>query len=179
VAVSSQKIFWDPTNGFIGTGLKKTESEPLPFEVNPMTDIAAIAKNGVLKICRPGIKTFYQENLLDARIVGAGKTEAAEDIYHMVYTDKASGITYAKKFSSKGGFTREKPYALAGGSDQNEVLFLEVTSGANPAILKIQLTENSGARKKDLEFDFSTINVKGRESQGNIVTKYAIKSVKK
>ena len=45
-------------------------------------------------------------------------------------------------------------------------------------MLKIILSPNCSARIKELEYYFEELEIKGRNSQGNIVTKYPIKSVR-
>ncbi|HNJ57700.1 MAG TPA: DNA gyrase/topoisomerase IV subunit A, partial [Chitinophagaceae bacterium] len=45
-------------------------------------------------------------------------------------------------------------------------------------MVKIILSPNCTARNKELEFYFEELEIKGRSSQGNIVTKYAVKSIK-
>mgnify|MGYP001766505993 CR=1 FL=1 len=173
VARNAQKIYWDKKGGFIGTSLRKDEA--LPFEVNQMTDIAAIAENGVLKVCRPNQKVFYGENLLDARPV----EKSGNPTYNMLYTETSSGKTFAKRFRLDGGFTREKPYPLAGGSADNKVMFLKITEGEEPGPkVRIELGKNTKARKKELEIDLGAIAVKGRASQGNTVTPHEIVRVK-
>lgn len=174
VARASQKIFCDYIGGFIGTSLRKDDQ--LPFEVNSLTDIVAIGKNGVMKVCRPGAKTFYTENLLDVRLV---EKNGHAPIYNMIYWDKSSEIAYAKRFKLDSGFTREKIYALAGKSEDNKVLFLAVTQpDAKPPRVKLEMTPDSKARKKEAEVDFSTLAIKGRESNGNIVSRHRVKAVK-
>ena len=113
VAVSNQKVYWNPEGGFVGTGLKKDQL--LPFEINELTDIAGIDKNAVLKILRPGEKSFYGEGLLDARPTGKDKNAP---VYNMLYEDVESGTTYAKRFQINGGFIREKAYPLGGGNEK-------------------------------------------------------------
>ena len=169
VARTAQKIYWDKTGGFIGTGLRKDDM--LPFEVNPMTDIAAIGKSGVMKVCRPNQKVFYAENLLDARPI----EKDGGPVYNMLYWDKSQNRAYAKRFRMDSGFTRDKGYALAGNAPENEVLFLSVTEEKKKGPkVRISLDKASSARKKIIEVDFESLAVKGRSSQGNTVTVHKV-----
>jgi topoisomerase-4 subunit A len=45
-------------------------------------------------------------------------------------------------------------------------------------VVKIVLTPGSKAHKKELEFNFAELEIKGRSSMGNTITKYPIKSVR-
>ena len=95
----------------------------------------------------------------------------------MIYMDMASGTTYGKRFQIDKGFIRDKDYPLAGGAPENRVLFLKVDTEKAPRV-EIKLGPDCGARKKELEFDFGSLSVKSRDSQGNIVTRYPIKTCK-
>jgi topoisomerase-4 subunit A len=175
VALTNTKIYWNPKEGFIGTGPAMKKEELLPFEVNKMTDIAAIGQNGVLKVNRPADKVFYTDHLLDARIV---EKNGDAPIYNMIYLDKETNTTYAKRFQIDGGFTRDKAYFLAGKSDKNQVLYLAIQHPSEkPEVAKIKLKEGQGARKTDISFDFADLAIKNREAQGNTITKYQVKSV--
>jgi len=176
VVLSNTKIYWNQELGFIGTGPVMRKEAPLPFEVNSMTDVAAIGKNGVLKINRPADKLFYAEGLLDARTV---EKNGDAPVYNLIYTDTESGITYAKRFQIGSGFTRDRAYPLCGGKETNIAHYLLVQNKTEkPPTVKVVLTEDSKARKKDFEFDMGELAIKGRESLGNIVTKHPVKAIK-
>jgi topoisomerase-4 subunit A len=169
VALTTQKIYWDVPGGFIGTSLRKDSL--LPFEVNPMTDIVGIAASGVMKICRPGQKTFYGENLLDARPV----EKEHQPVYNMVYWDEDAGKVYAKRFRLDTGFTRERAYNLGGDNPMNHVYFLSVTreNEKGPKVT-LFLDKEANARKKELQLDFETLGIKGRGSAGYTITHHRL-----
>lgn len=173
VDAQSEKIYWNQAEGFLGTGLKK--DEPLPFEATPMTDIAAISRNGTLKINRVGEKTFFAEALLDARPV---LKNGEAPTYHLAYRDKSSGKSFVKSFQVTGGFIREKAYLLAGGKEENEVLFLHISKpGEHPPKITVILDPKERARIKEFSFDFATLPVKNREAMGNTLCRYTVKKV--
>lgn len=173
VDAQSEKIYWNPQEGFLGTSLKK--DIPLPFEVTPMSDIAAISQNGTLKINRIGEKTFFAESLLDARpVLKNGETPT----YHIAYLDKSSGKSFVKSFQITTGFVRDKPYLLAGGKEENKILFLHISNpGETPPKITCVLDPKKRARAKEFPFDFSTLPIKNREALGNTLSKYQIKKI--
>lgn len=173
VTAVKQKVFWNPIEGFIGTSLKKDEL--LPFEVHDLTDVAAFNSHGILKICRPGEKTFFAKDLIDARIV-AGNGESP--IYCIAYLDKKTGISFAKKFKIDGGFIRDKEYLVAGDSPENEILFSWIGPEEKaPSTLNVRLKDSAKARIKSFTFDFSEIAVKNRSAKGNQITKYPVRKI--
>jgi len=58
------------------------------------------------------------------------------------------------------------------------VLYFSANPNGEAEVVKIILSPNCSAKKKDLEFYFEELEIKGRGSIGNQVTKYPIKSVK-
>lgn len=174
IAVADQNVYVNRTEGFVGTGNSMKKEELLPFEVNAMMDVVAIGANGVLKYNRPGEKAFYTENILDIRL--ADKDD--ETIFNVIYTDNETGTSYVKRFQINTGFVRDKEYTIAGKSNRNDIRFFQAQSKGQPdPKVNIALTAKSGAKKLELEFDFSTLQVKNREALGNRITKYPIKKI--
>jgi topoisomerase-4 subunit A len=58
------------------------------------------------------------------------------------------------------------------------VHYFTVNPNGEAEIVKITLTPGSKARIKELEFNFAELEIKGRSSQGNTVTRYPVKSIK-
>jgi topoisomerase-4 subunit A len=95
----------------------------------------------------------------------------------MIYTDGASGITFAKRFNVTG-VTREKEYDLTKGHDKSRVHYLTVNPNGEAEVVKVVLSPASSARNKEFEFFFEEQEIKSRSSIGNQVTKYPVRSVK-
>jgi topoisomerase-4 subunit A len=57
------------------------------------------------------------------------------------------------------------------------VLYFTANPNGEAEIVKVSLTSASKARVKALDFDFSELDIKGRTSQGNIISKYPIRKV--
>jgi topoisomerase-4 subunit A len=97
--------------------------------------------------------------------------------YNMIYTDGGSGVSYGKRFNVTG-ITRDKEYNLAKGEGKNKVHYLSVNPNGEAEVVKIILTPGSSARKKEFEFYFENIAIKGRSSIGIQITKHKISKVK-
>jgi topoisomerase-4 subunit A len=95
----------------------------------------------------------------------------------MIYVDGASGVSYAKRFNVTG-ITRDKEYDLTRGSDKSKVHYLSVNQNGEAEVVKVILSPNSTARNKEFDFRFEDLDIKGRSSMGNQVTKYSIKTVR-
>jgi topoisomerase-4 subunit A len=97
--------------------------------------------------------------------------------YNLIYTDGATGVSYAKRFNVTG-ITRDKEYDLTKGHDKSKVHYLTVNPNGEAEVVKIILSPNCTARNKEFEFYFEELEIKGRSSMGNQVTKYPVRSVK-
>jgi topoisomerase-4 subunit A len=95
----------------------------------------------------------------------------------LIYSDGKTGISYAKRFNVTG-FSRDNEYDLTKGSDKSRILYFSANPNGEAEVVKIILSPNCSAKKKELEFYFEELEIKGRGSIGNQVTKYPIKSVK-
>jgi topoisomerase-4 subunit A len=95
----------------------------------------------------------------------------------MIYTDGASGVTFAKRFNVTG-VTRDKEYDLTKGHDKSKVHYLTVNPNGEAEIVRVILSPNCSARNKEFEFYFEEQEIKSRSSIGNQVTKYPVRSVK-
>jgi topoisomerase-4 subunit A len=91
--------------------------------------------------------------------------------------DGDSGISYAKRFNVTG-VTRDKEYDLTKGSEKSKVQYLSVNPNGEAEVVKINLSPNCSARIKEFDFYFETLDIKGRGSMGNQVTKYPVRTVK-
>jgi topoisomerase-4 subunit A len=86
-------------------------------------------------------------------------------------------VSYAKRFNVTG-ITRDKEYDLTKGHDKSKVHYLTVNPNGEAEVVKIILSPNCTARNKEFEFYFEELEIKGRSSMGNQVTKYPVRSVK-
>ena len=95
----------------------------------------------------------------------------------MIYTDGVTGKSFAKRFNVTG-VTRDKEYDLTKGDEKSKVHYFSVNPNAEAELVNIKLMPSSKARIKEFEFGFSDLEIKGRSSMGNTITKYPIKSIK-
>ncbi len=171
VAIANIKIYVNYADGFVGTGLKKDE---FVTEVSELDDIIAFTKGGIMKVVKVSEKTFIGKDILHVAVFQKNDERTT---YNMVYSDGKTGISFAKRFNVTG-VTRDKEYDLTKGSDKSRVLYFSANPNGEAEVVKIILSPNCSAKKKELEFYFEELEIKGRGSIGNQVTKYPIKSVK-
>jgi topoisomerase IV subunit A len=171
VAIANTKLFVNREEGFIGTGLKKDE---FLFDCSDLDDIIVFAKRGIMKVVKVGEKVYIGKDILHAALFQKNDERTT---YNMIYTDGDSGKSFAKRFNVTG-VTRDKEYDLTRGHEKSKVNYLSVNPNGEAETVKIVLSPSSKAHKKEFEFNFAELEIKGRSSIGNTVTKYSIKSVK-
>jgi len=171
VAIANTKVYINRAEGFVGTSLKKDE---LLVECSDLDDIIVFTKRGIMKIVRVADKVFIGKDIIHAAVFNKNDERTT---YNMIYVDGDSGTSYAKRFNVTG-ITRDKEYDLTKGNDKSKVHYFTANPNGEAEIVKVILSPNSSARIKELDFFFEEIDIKGRSSMGNQVTKYAIRSVK-
>ncbi len=171
VAVANTKVFMNRTEGFIGLCLKKDE---LIAECSNLDDIIVFTKSGKMKVVRVADKVFIGKDIIHAAVFQKNDERTT---YNVMYVDGASGITYAKRFNVTG-ITRDKEYDLTKGADKSRLHYFTANHNGEAEVVKVILSPNSSAKKKEFDFFFEEMDIKGRSSMGNQVTKHPVKTVK-
>ncbi len=170
VAIANTKLFMNRAEGFIGTGLKKDE---FLFECSDLDDIIVFAKRGIMKVVKVSDKTFIGKDILHAAVFQKNDERTT---YNMIYLDGETGKSFAKRFNVTG-VTRDKEYDLTKGNDKSKVHYFSANANGEAEVVKVVLG-NCTARIKEFDYYFEELEIKGRSSMGNVVTKYPVKSIK-
>ena len=171
VAIANTRLFINRDEGFIGTSLKKEE---FLCECSDLDDIIVFTKRGIMKVVKVQDKAFIGKDIIHAAIFRKGDERTT---YNMMYLDGESGITFAKRFNVMG-ITRDKDYDLTKGSEKTKVHYFSVNPNGEAEVVRVILSPNCSARHKEFEFFFEEIEIKSRNSIGNQVSKYPVRSVK-
>jgi topoisomerase-4 subunit A len=171
VAIANTRIYVNRDEGFIGTSLKKDE---FLVECSDLDDIIAFTRRGTMKVVKVQDKVFIGKDILYAAVFRKGDER---NTYNMIYTDGATGIAYAKRFNVTG-VTRDKEYDLTKGHDKSKVHYLTANPNGEAEVVRVVLSPACSARNKEFEFFFEEQEIKSRNSIGNQVTKYPVRSVK-
>lgn len=170
VAATNAKLYVNREEGFFGTGLKKDE---FVCECSDLDDIIAFTRAGKLMVSRLGDKKFVGKDII---YINVWKKNDERTAYNMAYYDGASKRTFVKRFNVTG-ITRDKEYDLTQGTAGSKVLYFTANPNSESEIVKVQLHPNSTARIKEFEFDYGTIEIKGRGANGNILTKFPVRKI--
>ncbi|MGE8555883.1 MAG: DNA gyrase/topoisomerase IV subunit A [Chryseobacterium jejuense] len=170
VAVANEKFYANFEEGFIGTSLKKDQ---YMFDCSDIDDIITFRKDGSMKVVKVEAKTFIGKDILHVAI---WKKNDKRTVYNMIYREGREGPYYMKRFSVTG-VTRNTDYPLASDKKGSETLYFSANPNGEAETVTVLLKPNPRIRKNKMEINFSDLAIKGRDSKGNLVTKYAVKKV--
>lgn len=170
VAVANEKFYVNRAEGFIGTSLKKDE---YLFDCSDIDDIIIFRKDGTMMVTKVEAKTFVGKDILH---VGIWKKNDARTIYNMIYREGKIGPFYMKRFAVTA-ITRNTEYPLASDVKGSEVLYFSANPNGEAEVVSVLLKPNARIRKNKIDINFSELAIKGRNSRGNLVTKYAVKKI--
>lgn len=170
VAVANEKFYANFEEGFIGTSLKKDQ---YLFDCSDIDDIITFRKDGSMKVVKVEAKTFIGKDILHVAI---WKKNDKRTVYNMIYREGREGPFYMKRFSVTG-VTRNTDYPLASDKKGSETLYFSANPNGEAETVTVLLKPNPRIRKNKMEINFSELAIKGRDSKGNLVTKYAVKKV--
>ena len=164
VVEANEKLYINREEGFIGTALKKDE---FVANCSDMDDVIIFYKDGKYKVVRVSDKMFVGKNIL---YVNVFKKNDSRTIYNLVYRDGKDGFYYIKRFNITST-TRDREYDATQGTPGSRIMYFTANPNGEAEIIKVTLKPNPRLKKILLEKDFSEINIKGRQSMGNILSK--------
>lgn len=172
VVANNAKLYVNRSEGFIGSGLKKDE---LIGECSDIDDVIVFLKDGQFKVVRMADKVFVGKNIIHVAIWKKGDDRTT---YNSVYLDGSSGKSYVKRFQVTA-ITRDRDYYVTKGEAGSRLLYFSANPNGESEIITVYLTQGCKARIKVFDFDFSTLEIKGRGAQGNALTKYPIRKIER
>lgn len=170
VVVANEKLYVNREEGFAGYGLKKDE---LVGECSDIDDIIVFRKDGTMQVSKVADKAFVGKDLIHIAVF---KKNDERTVYNMIYRDGKSGSVFMKRFPVTG-VTRDKQYDLTKGTKGSEVLYFTANPNGEAEVVEVQLKPMPGLRKVQWDLNFAELAVKGRNSMGNVVTKYPVKKI--
>jgi len=170
VAAATQKLYVNREEGFAGFGLKKDE---FVCDCSDIDDIIVFREDGTFAVTRVVEKAFVGKNVIHIDVF---KKNDDRTVYHCVYQDGRMGSVYVKRFAVTG-VVRDKDYVLTKGTAGSKVLYFTVNPNGESEIIKVSLKPKPRLKKLNFDFDFSELAIKGRSSQGNVLSKNPVKKI--
>lgn len=172
VAVTNAKLYVDRAEGFYGIGKGMKDAE-FVCDCSDIDDVIVILKDGRYRITKVDDKAFFDKNIY---YIGVFKRNDERTIYNVLYRDGRGGAIMMKRCAIKS-ITRDKEYDLTKGTPRSEILYMSVNPNGEAEVLKIYFRPRPRLKKVIVDLDFSTVAIKGRQSQGNLFSRYSIHKI--
>ncbi|MEN9743017.1 MAG: hypothetical protein RLZZ65_822 [Bacteroidota bacterium] len=170
VIIANRKLYVDYDEGFIGYGLKKTESV---CDCSEIDDIICFFSTGKMMITKVADKKFVGKGLIYANVWKKGDTRT---IYHLFYQDGTGGPTMMKRFYVNS-ITRDTEYDLTKGTKGSKMLYFSVHPNGEREVVSVLLRPRPHLKRLRFDIDLGALIIKGRNSAGNRVTKEIIQKI--
>ena len=170
VAEANKKLYIDRHEGFIGTGLKKAE---YVCNCSDIDDIIIFYRDGKYKITRVAEKIDVGKNVMHLQVWKKGDKRT---IYNCVYRDGRQGRYYVKRFFVDAS-TRDREYDITQGTPGSRVIYFTANPNGEAEVIKVTLEPGPKIKRIFFDYDFSVLDIKGRSSKGNILSKSPIHKI--
>ncbi|HSG67327.1 MAG TPA: DNA gyrase/topoisomerase IV subunit A [Bacteroidales bacterium] len=170
VVAANQKLYLDREEGFAGTSLRKHE---YICDCSDIDDIIVFRADGSFLVTKVSSKIFVGKDVIHVDVFKKGDDRT---IYNMVYRDGKSGNYMVKRFPVIG-ITRDKEYDLTKGKEGSRILYFSANPNGEAEVIRVVFRPNPKLKVTSVEYDFSTMAIKGRGSYGNILTKKPVRNI--
>lgn len=170
VVIRNTKLYVNRAEGFVGTSLKKDE---YVCDCSDIDDIIIFTEEGKMMVTKVDAKTFVGKNIIHVAVF---KKKDKRTIYNMIYRDGKGGPSYVKRFAVTS-ITRDREYDLTNGKKDSTVYYFSANPNGEAEVVTVLLRQVGSIKKLKWDIDFAEILIKGRDSKGNLVTKYSVKRI--
>lgn len=170
VVSNNAKLYANYEEGFVGLNLKKDDNGTYICDCSDLSEVIVIGKDGKYRITKVTDKAFFWKDLLYVGVFNRGDSRT---IYNVIYREGKSSVSYAKRFAITS-VTRDKDYDITTGEEGSKILWFTVNHNGEAESVRIYLRPRPKLKKTQMEYDFSTLAIKGKASRGNLVSKNPI-----
>ena len=136
-------------------------------------DLKYDSRDGKFKVIKVADKIDVGKNVMH---LGIWKKGDKRTIYNCVYRDGKLGRYFVKRFCVNA-ITRDREYDVTQGTQGSRVIYFTANPNGEAEVIKV--THEPGPRIKKIffDYDFSTLDVKGRGTKGNTLTKFPVHKI--
>ena len=175
VVEANEKLYINRADGFIGTGLKHDE---FVENCSDIDDVIIFYRDGTYKVTRVADKLFVGETerskkekrKVEIIHLAVFRKNDKRTTYNVVYRDGKAGTYFYKRFNVTS-ITHDREYDLTLGTPGSRVVYFTANPNGEAEVIKIALKPSPKIKKLSFECDFGELQIKGRQSRGNTLTK--------
>jgi topoisomerase-4 subunit A len=143
------------------------------MECSDIDDIIVFRSNGTCVVTKVQEKVFVGRDILYCSVF---KKNDDRKVYNVVYLDGKTGTSYVKRFKVTS-VTRDREYKVSSDNAKSKIIYFSANENGEAEVITISLTANCTAKIKQFDYDFAKLAIKGRESLGNMLTKYPVRKI--
>ena len=170
VVVANQKLYVNREEGFVGYGMRKDE---LLGDCSDIDDVIVFTADGNMTVSKVQTKAFFGKNIVHVSVWKKGDKRT---VYNAIYQDGKKGRAMVKRFNVTS-ITRDKAYPVTKGTPGSTLMYFTANPNGEAEVVHVILKPIPGIKKFNFDYDFSTMAIKGRATQGNTLSKYPVKKV--
>ncbi len=170
VVATNKKLYVNRKEGFIGYDIK---SEEYVKDCSDIDNIIVFKDDGKFIITPIENKQYVGKGIIH---IDVWRKNNPHMVYNVIYKDGNNKFAYVKRFSVLSAIVNRE-YDLTQGSEKSKLLYFTSNPNSESEVVNIFLHHTSKARKKEFVYDFESIFIKSRNSKGNILTKYPVRSI--
>ena len=172
VVVANAKLYVNRAEGFFGIGASMRKDE-FVCDCSDLDEVLVMTKDGRYEVTKVQDKAFFDKNIY---YIGIFKRNDERTIYNILDRDGKAGAIMMKRCAIKG-VTRDKVYDITKGTPKSEVIYMTVNPNGEAEVLKVYFKPRPRLKRAIVDLDFSTLAIKGRQSQGNLFSRYGIHKI--
>ena len=175
VIESNQKLWVNYNEGFMGTGLKQSESE-FVCNCSEIDEILVIYKNGQYKVVKVDSKVYIGNDVIHLAVY---RKNDSRTIYNVVYRDGKGGPHMIKRFPITS-IMRDKVYDITQGKEGSRIVYFSANANGEAEIIKVSIKSKlRNSKVISFDRDFAETPVRGRGVKGNLLTKADVQKITK
>ena len=173
VIESNMKLWFNKTEGFIGTGLKQSESE-FVCNCSEIDEVLVIYKTGQYKVMKVDQKVYVGKDVLYLNVYRKNDNRT---IYNVVYRDGKGGPHMIKRFAITS-VMRDKVYDITQGKEGSRIAYFSANQNGEAEVIKVFIKSKlRNSKVVNFERDFAETPIKGRGVKGNLLTKADVQKI--
>jgi topoisomerase-4 subunit A len=170
VVERNKKLYVNYQDGFAGTSLRQ---DTFVADCSDIDLMIVFRRDGTYMVTQVNEKVYIGKDIMH---VGLWEKDDERTVYNAIYYDGKSGYCFMKRFSVTG-IIRDKEYDMTKGDKGSKVLWFTSNPNGEAETVKITHRPRKRLKNKTIDVDFSQLAIKGRNSMGNLVTKYGVQKI--
>ncbi|HHV02380.1 MAG: DNA gyrase/topoisomerase IV subunit A [Bacteroidales bacterium] len=173
VILANCKLYVNKESGFVGTDIKKDDQAEYVCDCSNLDDVIVFLRDGSYSVRKVADKLYVGKDII---YTGIFRKKDNRTVYNVAYRDGKNGKVYVKRFIVNS-VTRDKEYNLTQGKPGSQILWFSANPNGEAETIRMYLKARPKLKKLIYEYSFLELAIKGRNSRGNILSRYPVQKI--